>query len=173
MDVFRYPALALKPSSALANAWRRSVRLFLLPGIAWLPAALLPGCTAPGDSATHTTALNGQCALYGGKPAVALTLAFGLSRPNGAPVTETEWHEFLDRVVVPVFPDGLTVLDAEGRWRDPDSGPVIREASRLVWIVAPRSPDLARHVQEIRRIYEARFNQKAVAAFVHPGCVSF
>src|SRR5580658_862505 len=33
-------------------------------------------------------------------------------------VAEIRWQAFLDREVTPRFPDGLTVLDAYGQWRD-------------------------------------------------------
>jgi hypothetical protein len=46
-------------------------------------------------------------------------LFFGTAKPGGA-VTEEEFRTFLDEVVTPLFPDGLTVVKADGQFRGAD-----------------------------------------------------
>ena len=46
------------------------------------------------------------------------TLYFGRNRPSGGPVREAEWLHFLNEIVTPRFPDGLTVVKATGQWRN-------------------------------------------------------
>src|SRR4051812_753030 len=40
---------------------------------------------------------------------------FGRNRPGGGTVNDADWQRFLDEVVTPRFPNGLTVVDATGR----------------------------------------------------------
>ena len=69
---------------------------------------------------------------------VQATLFFGLDRPGGAPqITPREFDRFVDEVVSPTFPDGFTIQQAEGGWRDTETGATIREPSRTILILAP------------------------------------
>ena len=54
-------------------------------------------------------------------------LYFGTAMPDGA-VTDEEFRAFIDREVTPRFPDGLTVLEAEGQFRGAD-GILVKERS--------------------------------------------
>ena len=54
-------------------------------------------------------------------------LYFGTAKPDGV-VTEAEFRRFIDRQVTPKFPDGLTILTADGQFRSPD-GTVVKEQS--------------------------------------------
>lgn len=87
-------------------------------------------------------------------------------------VEEAAFTDFLDHDVTPRFPAGLTVLEAEGRWRAAD-GRQTRERSRLVLIVAPRSPDPAPALEAIRTEYKLRFRQESVGLLLNRTCASF
>jgi hypothetical protein len=88
-------------------------------------------------------------------------------------VGESQWGRFVDRVITPRFPDGLTVSNATGQWRDRKSGKIMREPSKIVQIVLPgQAEDLAR-LDEIAEAYKRRFRQQSVGVIVRPGCVSF
>jgi hypothetical protein len=96
-------------------------------------------------------------------------LFFGLSRTS-----EQEWRDFLASVVTPRFPDGLTVVDAQGQWRNPQREVVIREPSKVVVIAIPKpSEEINQKLQEIISRYKARFRQQSVGLIVRPSCVSF
>src|SRR5690242_10421816 len=58
-------------------------------------------------------------------------LYFGRNIPTGGTVSESDWQKFVDEVVTPRFPDGLTVLDADGQWRGKD-GSIAREESKVI-----------------------------------------
>ncbi|MGV8996820.1 MAG: DUF3574 domain-containing protein [Parvibaculaceae bacterium] len=88
-------------------------------------------------------------------------LYFGLSRPDGGQVEDAQWQDFLARDVTPRFPDGLTVIDGYGQWRDTKLG-AISEATKLVIIVHPVSDETTRSLREIKAIYVKRFNQISV-----------
>jgi len=99
-------------------------------------------------------------------------LYFGLAVKDAADITEAQFIDFLDREVTPRFPQGLTVLDAQGRWRSAN-GQIVREASKLVVIVLPGEPGDRAALDAVRKAYELRFHQDAVLQVISPGCVDF
>lgn len=95
---------------------------------------------------------------------VETTLYFGLDLPEGGAVSEDQWAGFLADAVTPRFPDGFTVLDAYGQWRDPGipDTPVVREATRVIIIVHPQTADADQAIAEIKSLYKTSFGQKSV-----------
>jgi hypothetical protein len=66
---------------------------------------------------------------------VRTELFFGTAKPGGV-VTEEEFDTFLDDVVAPLFPDGLTVVKAKGRFRGAD-GATVKEDSYVLVLLYP------------------------------------
>ncbi len=100
-------------------------------------------------------------------------LMFGRKIGNRIGVSETQWSRFVDREIVPRFPDGLTVFDASGRWRDRTSNRIVREPSKIVQLVLPGAPEDVARLNEIVAAYKQRFKQQSVGVIVRPACVSF
>jgi hypothetical protein len=71
-----------------------------------------------------------------GDPFSRTELFFGLSRSNGPEITDARFDNFVDGVITERFPDGLTVLDGSGQFRNA-SGVTIEEPSRLVILLYP------------------------------------
>ncbi|WP_234334900.1 DUF3574 domain-containing protein [Streptomyces sp. NRRL S-118] len=91
-------------------------------------------------------------------------LFFGTERPAGGPdVTDKRFMAFVDREVAPRFPEGLTVQDGRGQWRDA-SGTIRRERSYELVLLHPASEAKARdpHIERIRSAYERAFGQESV-----------
>lgn len=87
-------------------------------------------------------------------------------------VSDEEWRRFLTEEVTPRYPDGFTVLNAAGQWRDP-MGRIISEDSRdLVVIVRDAAAELPK-VTAIRDTYKMRFNQDAVLFVQSQICAGF
>jgi hypothetical protein len=87
-------------------------------------------------------------------------------------VSDEEWRRFLNEDVTPRYPDGFTVLEAVGQWRDP-MGRIISEPSRnLVVIVRDPAVDLPK-ISAIRDAYKARFRQDAVLFVQSQICAGF
>jgi hypothetical protein len=99
-------------------------------------------------------------------------LYFGLSRSDGPNISEEEFQHFLDTVVTPRFPDGLTLLSGNGQFRG-SSGIVIREPSKLLILFFPWSNAKHRAIEKIRTIYKNSFHQEAVLRSDAVSCVSF
>ncbi len=98
-------------------------------------------------------------------------LFFGLLGPRG-PIQESEWETFLLDEVTPRFPNGLTVLQANGHWRR-EGEPLQREASRVLEIIYEESPKSRRLIDEIATIYKSRFQQESVMIVRAPAFVCF
>ena len=95
----------------------------------------------------------------------------GGSSGTRAQVGATAWSRFLAREVTPRFPDGLSVVDAAGQWRD-HAGRVVREPSKLVFIVtADRAA--ADKIAAIVSAYKQRFHQRSVGVVTRPVCAAF
>jgi hypothetical protein len=89
-------------------------------------------------------------------------LFFGQSIPGGGVVSAAEWQAFVDGEVTPRFPQGLTVLQAEGQWRNAQGG-IDREASRVLVLLLPANTARGPLMDELRARYRERFRQEAVA----------
>jgi hypothetical protein len=98
-------------------------------------------------------------------------LFFGRAIPGGGLVAEEEWQRFLDEEITPRFPDGLTVEDAAGQWRD--AGGIVREPSKRLTIVLKGTPDEQSRLSAIRDTYKKRFRQDSVLLLEYQGCGSF
>src|SRR5688500_7392691 len=81
--------------------------------------------------------------------AVSDRLFMGRGLPSGGSVTDQQWKDFLDTVVTPRFPDGLTVFRAEGQWRDPAGGTIKAEQTFVLEIVHSGSAAAMRSMEEI------------------------
>jgi Protein of unknown function (DUF3574) len=105
------------------------------------------------------------------KPMVVADLMFGRNIGGRLGVTERRWSHFLASEITPRFPDGLTVVDASGQWRDTEKNRVVRERSKLVTIVMPA--DAQEKLDAIVDAYKRRFRQQSVGVVIRSACVSF
>ena len=132
------------------------------PALCLVAAALLTACATPGEP---------RCAA-GSNPVVQDWLYMGLLIPSGGTVSEAEWSAFMKDTVTPRFPDGLTVLRAQGQWRGKD-GKIVEEPSRALFLMHPGDARSDALVAEIAAAYKSRFAQEAVLRVRTPGCASF
>jgi len=107
----------------------------------------------------------------GEQSAVHDTLYFGTSKPNGV-VTGEQWAKFLETVVTPLFPQGLTVSQASGQWLGSD-GSIVRESTHILQLAHAGDTVNDRSVTEIAAEYKAQFQQEAVLRVRASTCVSF
>lgn len=103
---------------------------------------------------------------------VADRLFLGRQIPGGGAVSDAEWTGFLEEVVTPRFPEGLTVWRAEGQWRDPQ-GVTIREPVMVIEVLHPPGGEADAAIAEIAQEYRRRFRQDAVLRVTEDAHVRF
>ena len=103
------------------------------------------------------------------KPAVAIDLYFGRDKPAGGEVTDAEWGAFVTEVVTSRFPDGLSVFDSSGQYREP-AGRIVRERSKRLVVIVFDAPAHKAKVIEIVDAYKQRFGQYSVFRVEQPVC---
>jgi hypothetical protein len=136
----------------------RSARVFTL-GLILLVAADNAGAASKGQGAL--------------RPRQLAELLFGRDIGSKVGVSEPAWRHFVAREMTPRFPDGLTITDAMGQWRDTKDGKIVREPSKRVEIVLPGRDDDASRLAAIIKAYKRQFHQQAVALIVQSACVMF
>lgn len=140
------------------------------PGKASLAFAIL-ACILSARAAVAQTAA--PCA-KGMKQRAVAEMIFGrnIGDIEGA-VGEEEWARFLDEVVTPKFPEGLTVIDAYGQWWNPPAGRVEREPTKLLLIVLTDEKAQSPRLAEVAAAYKRRFSQQSVMIMMRRACVTF
>ena len=87
-------------------------------------------------------------------------------------MTPDEFQRFLEGIVTPRFPQGLTSWPAAGQWRSPD-GRLIEEASHVLVLVHEPDPASERAIAEIIERYKKDFQQRSVLRVRSSACASF
>jgi transcription termination factor NusB len=79
-------------------------------------------------------------------------LFFGRNLPDGTQVSDEQFQAFVDRVITPRFPAGLTIFDANNRF----------EKNKVVTLFVEDNLDTKRAIAEIIAAYRQQFHQKNV-----------
>jgi len=102
---------------------------------------------------------------------------FGRKTGNKVAVTESKWSQFVDREITPRFPDGFSVVDAKGHWRDKFRNQIVNEPAKLVTIVLTgKNNDKGGDNERLGQVVEAymrQFHQSSVGLVVRPACVAY
>ena len=106
------------------------------------------------------------------KPMIEVDMMFGRNIGGKLGVTDRLWRAFLAREVTPRFPDGLTVFDTAGQWRDAKTKAVVREPSKIVRIITADGEAQGK-IDAIASAYKTQFRQDSVGIVTRPACVSF
>jgi hypothetical protein len=114
-----------------------------------------------------------QCPLPHQTEMLVTQLFFGRDIKGRAPLTDGEWSAFVADKVAKNFPNGFTVGDGEGEWRDPKTGRVVRERSKIVTVAAAEAPGLVPRIESVMDSYRARFHQTSVGVLTTRECGSF
>lgn len=121
--------------------------------------------------ATKTAAQTQPSCQAGRRSGQLAELLFGRGGHPG--VSNSAWMRFLADEITPRFPDGLTVTDAAGQWRDPASGRIVRERSKRVEIVLAGHSDDQGRLDAVAAAYKRQFHQRSVGIIIESVCVSF
>jgi hypothetical protein len=88
----------------------------------------------------------------------------------GGNVSEADWQRFLNQTLTPAFPEGMTVAWARGQWRNPENGRQVREATRVLTILA--GEDARDRFNPVENAYRERFRQRSVLVTTRRVCGS-
>ncbi len=130
--------------------------LSLIAGLAGCASPPVPGCPAGLESTT------------------VATVYFGRNAGDRLRVSDADWVRFLDDEITPRFPDGFTVTDSLGQWRDNPGAPIVREPGKVLTLVLPQPPgDAPGRLSAVVDAYKRRFDQQSVLRVFGTACVAF
>lgn len=130
---------------------------------ALLLASALAGCAS----------LAPQPCAPGQQAMLSAELLFGRKIGDRVGVSEGAFRRFVDQEVTPRFPDGLTIVDATGQYRDNERGRLIREPSKLMLIATSDESANREKLAMIVEAYKRSFSQQSVGLILKPACASF
>ena len=123
----------------------------------------LSGCVAP----------RAECLLDSQQPVIVAELFFGRDIAGREPLTDREWSDFAASVIARAFPDGFTVTDGEGQWRDPVTQAVKQESTKILTVAAVQSADFASRISRVRDAYSRLYRQTSVGVVTYGACGEF
>ncbi|MEJ8571660.1 DUF3574 domain-containing protein [Microbaculum marinum] len=95
-------------------------------------------------------------------PTLQTQMFFGMHGPDGNGVSEQEWGAFVQDVISPRFPDGLTIIAAYGQGSSGPPGGIVAENSKLLIVVHENTPEAQAKFVEIEAAYKDTFGRKGV-----------
>jgi hypothetical protein len=133
--------------------------------VAGLVLSLFVAGALPADAAP-------TCAV-GLEPRTQVELYFGRNIGEVLGVSEEAWAKFLDEEVTPRFPEGLSVIDIKGQWKDTGSGRIAREPGKILVLIVAVDDAIRARIAEIIALYKARHRQQSVLTTERDVCVAF
>ena len=127
-----------------------------------LPFVLVVALAACASMDAPSPVAGSDSACAPGIPVLDIKMFFGRAVRDRAPVSDADWQDFAASVLTPNFPDGFTVLDGRGQWRNPDTAAIVAEDAKVLAIVAPRTLETRARLDAVAAFYKERFNQLSV-----------
>lgn len=162
----------------LYDLWRRrrghrSLTLAIALGTAGCAAGPAPPAAPAAPPQPAAAAQPYRCILPFEQRMLVAELFFGRNIRGRRPLTDAEWAAFARDVITPSFPDGFTVFDANGQWRNPETAAILRDPTKVLLVAAKRAPDLAGRLSSVIEAYKARFRQQSVGIITRDSCAGF
>lgn len=107
------------------------------------------------------------------RPMTQVDLYFGRDIGGRAEVSDVQWDRFVDAEITPRFPDGLTVVDARGQYRDTATGRIGRERSKRLTILVVDAAAARPRFDAVVGAYIRQFQQQSVLRVEGPVCAAF
>jgi len=96
-------------------------------------------------------------------------LYFGLLDKNDT----VDFPAFADTCISALFPDGYTLVSANGYWRPQNSSSTIQEPAMVLLLIHKNSEEEKKKIARIIASYKKRFHQESVLRFDHGGAAEF
>lgn len=100
-------------------------------------------------------------------------LYFGRNIGETLGVSTEAWAAFVDEEITPRFPDGLSVIDVQGQWKDTGSGRIVREPGKLVILLVAADGTSSGKIGDIVALYKNRHSQQSVLITQQDVCAAF
>ena len=94
--------------------------------------------------------------------AVRTELYYGAGGGTRGAEIDLLWQQYLDEVVTPRFPEGLTVLEGVGQWRVRPGEHPRRNRSRIMILIHPATEEKERLIEEIREQWKEMSGHRSV-----------
>ena len=88
------------------------------------------------------------------------------------PEREARWERYLNEVVTPRFPEGLTLLEGTGQWRVEEGETPRRSRTRILILIHEDTPKKSQQVDEIRTLWKDMTGHQSVLRVSQPADVS-
>ncbi|WP_166220599.1 DUF3574 domain-containing protein [Pseudomonas atagonensis] len=138
------------------------------------------GCASPPPASVHThdpasSTLQGDASRPAQAQWIRTELYFSVGSIDGkaGAVSPARWREFLDQEVTSRFPDGFSVFDAYGQWRDHGAKEPERLSTKVIVILHENSAKNADNIEAIRLAYKRITGDLSVLRLSQPAQVSF
>lgn len=100
-------------------------------------------------------------------------LYFGLSRPDGKIVSGKAFASFVASDITPALPEGFTILDGRGYWKDGTSSRTIAEPSKVLVRLHQATRGSNTALDRIADAYKRSFHQESVLRTDTLTCADF
>jgi uncharacterized protein DUF3574 len=143
--------------------------------VAMLSLTMLAGCAASPVPLTTPSPepAPDACLLPSQQRMVVAELFFGRAIKGRTALTDLEWAEFTAQTITPNFPDGFTVFDGEGQWRNPRTRHIVGDPTKILLIAAKPTADLGRRLMAVIDAYKTKFHQQSVGLITRDACAAF
>jgi hypothetical protein len=100
-------------------------------------------------------------------------LFMGRDIDGGGRVSDADWNSYVADSLARYFPDGFTVIDGEGQWRDPATGVISHEDMKYVMVAATDNAITHNRLDQVVQDYKRRFRQQSVGLLLDHRCGAF
>jgi len=100
-------------------------------------------------------------------PWVRSEIYCGLQKAAGGTVTPADFADFLNQVVTPAFPAGLTVLDSYGQMQKTDKT-IVKQTTKVLLLVHQKTGANADAIQKVISSYRSRYGNPQIMYLQSP-----
>ena len=87
-------------------------------------------------------------------------IIFGRNIGDTAFVSDSAWNAFVTSDIIPLFPDGFTILDADGYYRGENE--FVHEPSKIFLLVHTGGAETEKNLSLLMEQYRKKFHQESV-----------
>lgn len=104
---------------------------------------------------------------------VSAQMIFGRNIGDRPGVSDAAFSRFVDAEIAPLFPNGFTIIDGTGRWRDGARSVTVHENAKIVMMTFDDGSAKPTSLAAIAENYKKQFSQQSVMTQLTNVCVSF